>query len=488
MRSATAVVDQNTTDERAGGHFVTKLVKSQLFILALITMLAAVLRLCYLTSKSFNLDEGLSLYLGSTDFAGFRHWVTSVEMNMVLYYALLRLWFHLGTGEYMVRLLSVIPAIATIPVVYAIAARLAGRRAGQVAALLLAVQPVHVEFSQEARSYAWAVLLVCLSSLCYLRSLDHPSRFNFSVYAFTSALALYAHVFAGLVLVAQWAALFLREREKVPLRNLVASVLLLGVLFAPGVVAILSSGNHLGWVTKPTSHDILDLLYSLSLSKLRCLVYVFLWGAAVWAAIKSQSERWSSGFAGLWLFLPVVITIAASYYKPLLVSRYLLVCVPASVILAAAGLVRLNRVPAAILLSLAIFYSISGDRFYYRHPRLAEDWRGATGNVLARYSPGESVVVLPTFAKFTFDYYRRAAGMSDGTVLERESVAEIPVTNHGRVWFLASGVITPQLGPAEVAAFLARQKGSYCVAELRDFSGVKLWRVQPCPGAASGKM
>jgi mannosyltransferase len=484
MDSPTEVIDRNTNGRKYGGQSVIRAFES--LVLVLVTALAAVLRLFYLTSKSFNLDEGLSLYLGRADFASFRHFVGSVEMNMVLYYALLRLWFHVGTGEYVVRLLSVIPAIATIPVVYAIAARLAGRRAGQVAALLLAVQPMHVEFSQEARSYAWAVLLVCLSSLYYLRALDRPSRVNFTIYAFTSALAVYAHVFAGLVLVAHWAALFFRDREKVPLRKLAASVLLLAVLIAPGVVAILNSGNHLGWVLKPTRHDILDLLYSLSLSKLRCLVYVFLWGAAVWAAIKSRAERWTSGFAGLWLFLPVAITIAASYYKPLLVSRYLLVCVPASVILAAAGLVRLNRIVAVILLSLAVLYSISGDRFYYRHPQLTEDWRGATKHVLSNISPGEIIVLLPAFSMLTFDYYRQAAGVPDGTVLELETAAEIPTTNRGTVWFLASGIITPQIGPAEVAAFLTRQKGSYSVAELRDFSGVKLWRVEHCP-APSGK-
>jgi mannosyltransferase len=479
MHSATGIINRRTNGDRVQPHLVMKVLKSDALILALITIVAAVLRVLYLTSKSFTLDEGFSLFLARTDFATFRHFVGSVEMNMVLYYGLLRLWLHVGTGEFVVRMLSVIPAVATVPVVYAIGARLAGCRAGLVAALLLAVQPMHVEFSQEARSYAWAVLLVSLSSLYFLRAMESTSSANLAGYALTSALAVYAHVFAGLVLVAQWAALCFRD-EKVPWRKLAGSVVLLAVLLAPAIVAILNSGGYVRWIPKLSGHGFLEVVYSLTLSKLRCLLYLFFWGAAVWAGIRSGSERWRCGFAGLWLFAPVAITIGISFYKPLLIPRYLLVCVPASVLLATFGLMRLNRIVAAMLLSLAILYSISGDRFYYRHPQLTEDWRGATKHVLARFSPGEFVVLLPS--KFTFDYYRRTAGVPDGTVLERESAAGIPTTNHSRVWFIASGAISPHLGPAEVATFLAQRKGSYCVAEFRDFYGVKLWRMQNCHG------
>jgi mannosyltransferase len=482
MNNTTALIYGNTHAHQTREHLVSRALKSDALMLMLVTGLAAILRILYLTSKSFNLDEGLSLFLARMDFASFRHFVSSVEMNMVLYYALLRGWLHVGTGEFVVRLLSVIPAVATVPVVYAIGARLADRRVGQIAALLLAVQPMHVEFSQEARSYAWAVLLVSLSSLYFLRATELPSGGNLAAYSLTSALAVYAHVFAGLVLVSQWAALCFRDRKDVPWRKLSAALVLLAMLLAPAFVAILRSSGYVRWIPKPTGHGFVEVLYSLTLSRFRCLVYLVLWAAAVWAGIKLRSERWRCGFLALWLFAPVMITIAVSFYKPLLVPRYLLVCVPASVLLAAAGLMQLNRIPAAILLSLACLYSIRGDSFYYRHPDLTEDWRSATRHVLARLSPGEFVVLLPGFSKYTFEYYRRTAGVPDGTILERENAAQIPATNHSGVWFIASGAISPQLGPAEVATFLTQGNRSYCVAESRDFYGVKLWRLRPCAG------
>src|SRR5437879_7015586 len=82
------------------------------------TVFAAVLRLLYLDKKSFWLDEIISVSIAKLDGAGFRNIVMSWEANMALYYALLRLWWHIGQSEFAVRLLSVIPAIATVPLIY----------------------------------------------------------------------------------------------------------------------------------------------------------------------------------------------------------------------------------------------------------------------------------------------------------------------------------------------------------------------------------
>src|SRR5207248_2336285 len=69
-------------------------------------------------------------------------------------------WMRLfGGGEAAVRGLSVLFGIAAIAALWGAARRQLGPAYGWLAAALLAVSPLHVYFSREARNYALASLL-----------------------------------------------------------------------------------------------------------------------------------------------------------------------------------------------------------------------------------------------------------------------------------------------------------------------------------------
>ena len=73
----------------------------------------------------------------------------------------------LGTGEVALRLPSALAGIATVPVAWAIGRELAGRRARRSPrAALVAVNPLFVWYSQEARAYALFVLHRARSRCC----------------------------------------------------------------------------------------------------------------------------------------------------------------------------------------------------------------------------------------------------------------------------------------------------------------------------------
>ncbi len=88
-----------------------------------------------------------------------------------LYYLLLHGWTRLlGGGDVSVRLLGVlIGALAVLPT-YGIGRRLGGDRAGAIAALLLALNPFLIWYSQEARMFmpATTFLLVGLYGILHL--------------------------------------------------------------------------------------------------------------------------------------------------------------------------------------------------------------------------------------------------------------------------------------------------------------------------------
>ena len=181
--------------------------------------LALLLRLLFLGAKSLSEDEIYSVLIVRQHLPAFWKTVTHSEANMALYYVMLRFWIHLGQSEFAIRIFSVVPALATVVALYLLGTRAFGRKVGSLATLLLAINGFHVEYSQNARSYSLLVFLVALSSLFFLQSVREGSRKNWIRYVITSTLAIYAHLFAVLVLLAHGVFLLFvprREAEVVP--------------------------------------------------------------------------------------------------------------------------------------------------------------------------------------------------------------------------------------------------------------------------------
>ena len=83
----------------------------------------------------------------------------------------------LGTGAIALRLLSAFAGVATVPVAWAIGRELSARRATAIAAAtLVAVNPLFVWYSQEARAYGLFVFMTALAMLCFLRARREPDR------------------------------------------------------------------------------------------------------------------------------------------------------------------------------------------------------------------------------------------------------------------------------------------------------------------------
>jgi hypothetical protein len=107
----------------------------------------------------------------------------------------------LGTGEIALRLPSALAGVATVPVAWAIGRELAGRRAALLAAALVAVNPLFVWYSQEARAYALFVLVAAVAMLCFLRAEREPTPGRMAAFAASASLALLTHYFAVFLLI-----------------------------------------------------------------------------------------------------------------------------------------------------------------------------------------------------------------------------------------------------------------------------------------------
>jgi mannosyltransferase len=222
--------------------------RSRVFwIVAGLTLLGAVLRFATLGVQAYHHDE---IVTASRILRGsFFHAMDAVEFSESappLYYALAWFWTQLtGTGEVGLRSLSAVAGVATIPVAYLIGAELRGRRTGLAAAALVAVNPMLLWYSQEARAYALLVLLCAVSLLYCVRALRGGNRRDFVLWGVAAGLALASHYFAVFVVAVEaiW-LLSRRGRASAPGLGIVA---LFGLALAPLALRQMSYG-HAEWI------------------------------------------------------------------------------------------------------------------------------------------------------------------------------------------------------------------------------------------------
>ncbi len=222
------------------------------FLIAFLTLVGGLVRFWALGGRDFWFDESCTyLYVhylfdwpfGSSFF---------VESTNTPYYFLLRAWSTIfGETEAGYRSFSALCATLTIPVVGAIAWRLRGALAGIFAAILVAVHPLHIYYSREARAYAlWCLLLSC--SLYSLVEATKTGRRRWWVaFGFVTLLSLPTHYFSVYFLAGSSACVFLSaDWRKTGVRWAVtAGVVALG--FVPWLLVAVLPAASLGgakWV------------------------------------------------------------------------------------------------------------------------------------------------------------------------------------------------------------------------------------------------
>ena len=127
-----------------------------------ITLLGAIVRIVGLGSEPLWLDEAYTADFTKLTLGGWSFDPVYNKANPPGYIVLMKAWVQISRSDEWVRASSVIAGVLTIPLVYAISARMGNRHAGLVAALLLALAGYHVHYSQEARVYAILTFLVAV--------------------------------------------------------------------------------------------------------------------------------------------------------------------------------------------------------------------------------------------------------------------------------------------------------------------------------------
>jgi mannosyltransferase len=168
-------------------------------LLLVIVTLGGVLRFYQSGSEGLWLDEAFSVWLARQPIGEMLRWVVRIDQHPPLYYTLLHFWMLLlGDGPAIVRSLSALFGVLTIPVVYLLGRRLAPEheQVGLLAALLLALSPFHVRLAQEARMYTLLALTASLALYALARLLDpetHTTGLTWLSYIIFTTATLLTH-------------------------------------------------------------------------------------------------------------------------------------------------------------------------------------------------------------------------------------------------------------------------------------------------------
>jgi 4-amino-4-deoxy-L-arabinose transferase-like glycosyltransferase len=443
-----------------------------------LSWLAFGVRIHGLTSQSLWRDEVDSLRFATRALPELLHRFVTPGENGPFYFLALRPWLAVaGPGEFALRLPSAMAGALAIPAIYVVVRRLSGPAEALIAAFLAATAPYLVWYGQEARMYAALTVLVPLSLWCTLAAAEQGGWRRWGALYLVTSLALYTHILAALVIPVQagWMLLWpvgsgWRRRLGVVTAYLAALVLPYLPLLRWQAPYLLSAAADparapasVGRLTSVLASSFTGgILAPASPALLFPTVLAVLAGVVLWRGASSPSNR-AHGRAPLllllWLALPVLISIPVSLGLQVLAERYLIWTMPASLALAALGVMALaRRWPplGAALLGIIVALNVVGIAAQTRAP-LKSDFRSAAAYVEAHRQPGDILLFQIPYGRYAFTYYH--AGLSAAATPACLPVAELWFTGDCGAGGYASPpyIDGPYVSPGEDAASVARR-------------------------------
>jgi len=434
-------------------------------MLLLIVAGGALLRFYRLSTESFWFDEAYSVWVARHS-VGWQLALSTERIFPPLYYLLLHFWLMIGSGDWIVRMLSALTGVVSLLLVYALGKRLLDESVGLLSAFLLAISPLHVWYSQEARMYALVALLGLCSAYFVWRSLEEGRAGHWLAYVLSTAAAVSTHYFALFLLPFQNVYVFyllIRRRAvrriwKTWLVSQVA-IVLLSLLALVGVFSDESRywwGLLDVWHGAPTLTDLLHTLFAFSLGTTVANRWLYLVGLGVfglcgaWSMVALRGRRLAlvldDGlvFALLYLAVPVGTIFVMSQFRSSWVLRYLFPFMPPYCIILARGVMQVpQRWGRVVITGMLVVLSLWPLASTYRD-RQKEDWRSAAQHVMAQERPGDAMLMVAEDIWLPFDHYYRGSIYRQGiggTITDRSLLAAhvgLAASSYRRIWLVLS--------------------------------------------------
>lgn len=407
-----------------------------LFILAL----AVAVRFYGITRPYLWFDEAFSVQLSA--YPPSMIWFhTGHDLHPPLYYLMLHGWMSLfGQGVLAVRALSAVAGVVSVALGMWLMRVIASTRVALLSGLLLALFPVAVLFSQEARMYALLASFLLGATLALVYWIKQPRQHRYLVmYALLMALAFYTHYYAALCVLSHWLYLLVLRmtRPEGPhyinrLAWWMANTAIV-LLYIPWLFSLVDMILHfknvqdagsISWLLDITRFSLPSSIWAfLTLKKAYTLPWVIYWplplaviAVVVWVTVRDHSRYKFFSLIGIYFFMPLLTLLALSFIVPMFMERYVVFAALGLPMILAVAVGRLeSRSPVLAVAAVIAILGVQalGLTMNYRQQQDLDYPRNAAaepfeqmGQYIARHvSEGDRIIVDSKLLYFSTVYY-----------------------------------------------------------------------------------
>ena len=400
--------------------------------LLLTVLLAAGLRILFLTSQSLTADEVTDL-----DFA---HQTPAQIFNTPdgfppLYNLVLHWWLKLDPSIYAGRILGALFGVLAVVVVWQLGRRVGGPGVALCSALALSVSPIHIWYSQEGRAYGLYILAAAVAILAMVRALDTDRPADWAWYVAACVVGLWIHYYFALLIGTGVLISLVERRSWQGIRKPIVAHLAIALASLPLITLVLpadlaseqASAYHVfpgaaaaGYVflSFVAGHAVGPSLRELHILTARqalpqALPWLIAAGAIAVILVRRSVRELSRDGRGVRRMLllcvaPVVTALVAARVTGVAFEvRHVVWAVVPLVVLLGAGAAQAREAPVALVAGIG-FCALAASSIYHRETEVR--YRNEDVAALARYlhahsPPGTPVYVTPSYMARAVDLY-----------------------------------------------------------------------------------
>ena len=427
--------------ERMSSRFM----KNILLMTALFAMMATAVyfSVTVFAQSSLRLDEAQSLFQTNRDILGMINLVGQ-DVHVPLYHTLLHYWQVIfGNDIFTARMLSLLFFVLTIPMVYILASYIFNRKVGLFAAFLVTISPFLSWYGSEARMYSMLAFITVFHQFTFMKLYREGKSADWVWFTITAILGVYTHYFFAFVLLAEVVFYGMYRHEfaaKKALRKFIISAMFVIAAIMPWLYYVKSLGaasNTKPNLGEPTSIDLFNtysqFIFGFQVDALNTVI-VSLWPIIVLMAFfalqKNRTITKETIFFVIAATAPVIGAFIISVtIRPFYQSRYLIVALPALLIIISWVISIYPRAVALILRAVLIVVTVALFAVQVFSPAtpVKEDYKDAV-QYLSTHATGKDVIVLS--APFTIYpteyYYKGSAKVTTQPIWDRFEQGSVP--------------------------------------------------------------
>lgn len=311
---------------------ITKQTISNVYIPALLFIVAFCSKLFFINSRDICLDEPFTIFHAQFSVWDILRLPSQNEPNPPFFMLLLHFWIKLfGISPISVRILPLLFNAFTVVFIYLTGKKFFNLWAGILASSIFIFSTYHFYFGLETRTYSLLSMATAASLFYFLSLIKNPvNKKILAILLIANLILIYSHYFGWFIVLVQFLTSFLYFNNKPIFKSLFLVIVLTGILFLPMTPIFIKQfflSSKGTWVQPPPHSEYMNQLWLFLNSKLVFNITVIILLAGIIYAILTNGLKKINKeiiIIFLWWFIPFTIMFFVSFKVPMFINRYIL--------------------------------------------------------------------------------------------------------------------------------------------------------------------